>query len=165
MRHHWGVLGLRLLDRSEGGQATRDRLEMMSAGLALAPPQLDSLLAPLPFLVCTGTPEALDLVSRAALLAGAALLTVGYQLQHYFLSKADEEFPLIEFSSAFRLPALGLEVGWLLLSAGALVYERSWAAWVMAGLLGALLLLRQRLTAPDLWAGLVLAGVGYIGLQ
>jgi pyoverdine/dityrosine biosynthesis protein Dit1/AcrR family transcriptional regulator len=44
---HWGVLGLRLLDRSEGGQATRDLLEMLSAGLALATPQLDSLLAPL----------------------------------------------------------------------------------------------------------------------
>ena len=44
---HWGVLGLRLLDRSADGQATRDLLEMLSAGLALAAPQLDSMLAPL----------------------------------------------------------------------------------------------------------------------
>ena len=44
---HWGVLGLRLLDRSAEGQATRDLLEMLSAGLALAAPQLGSMLAPL----------------------------------------------------------------------------------------------------------------------
>jgi pyoverdine/dityrosine biosynthesis protein Dit1/AcrR family transcriptional regulator len=44
---HWGVLGLRLLDRSADGQATRDLLEMLSAGLALATPQLHSMLAPL----------------------------------------------------------------------------------------------------------------------
>ncbi|RZK46784.1 MAG: hypothetical protein EOO59_18755, partial [Hymenobacter sp.] len=35
----------------------------------------------------------------------------------------------------------------------------------MAGLLGALLYLRQRLTVPGLWAGLVLAAIGYVGLQ
>ena len=44
---HWGVLGLRLLDRSADGQATRDLLEMLSAGLALAAPLLNSLPAPL----------------------------------------------------------------------------------------------------------------------
>ncbi|MBO2009886.1 hypothetical protein J4E00_12560 [Siccationidurans soli] len=119
----------------------------------------------LPFLVRYATPETLGLVSRAALLAGGALLTVAYQLRHYFLPKADEEFSVIRFSTTLQLPALGLETGWLLLNAGALVYEQSWAAWVMVGLLGSQLLLRQRLTVPGLWAGLVLAGVGYIGLQ
>ena len=44
---HWGVLGLRFLDRSADGQATRDLLEMLSAGLALAAPQLKSQLGPL----------------------------------------------------------------------------------------------------------------------
>jgi pyoverdine/dityrosine biosynthesis protein Dit1/AcrR family transcriptional regulator len=43
---HWAVLGLRFLDRSPDGQATRDALELVAAGLALATPQLDSLFAP-----------------------------------------------------------------------------------------------------------------------
>jgi pyoverdine/dityrosine biosynthesis protein Dit1/AcrR family transcriptional regulator len=43
---HWAVLGLRFLDRSADGQATRDALELVAAGLALATPQLDSLFAP-----------------------------------------------------------------------------------------------------------------------
>ena len=119
----------------------------------------------LPFLVRYTAPEILGLVPRAALLAGAALLTAGYQLRHYFLAKADRELSVIQLSNALRIPALGLEVGWLLLNAGALIYERSWAAWAIVGLLGALLLLRQRLTVPGLWAGLVLAAVGYFGLQ
>jgi pyoverdine/dityrosine biosynthesis protein Dit1/AcrR family transcriptional regulator len=44
---HWGVLGLRLLDRSAEGQATDGLLELLSAGLALATPQLSTLLGPL----------------------------------------------------------------------------------------------------------------------
>lgn len=44
---HWGVLGLRLLDRSAKGQATDDLLEMLSAGLALTTPQLSTLFGPL----------------------------------------------------------------------------------------------------------------------
>ena len=44
---HWGVLGLRLLDRSADGQATANVLELLSAGLALAAPQLSTLLGPL----------------------------------------------------------------------------------------------------------------------
>jgi pyoverdine/dityrosine biosynthesis protein Dit1/AcrR family transcriptional regulator len=44
---HWGVLGLRLLDRSADGQATDELLELLSAGLALATPQLSTLLGPL----------------------------------------------------------------------------------------------------------------------
>jgi len=44
---HWGVLGLRLLDRSAEGQATDELLEMLSAGLALATPQLATQLGPL----------------------------------------------------------------------------------------------------------------------
>ncbi|GAB3582255.1 hypothetical protein [Hymenobacter daeguensis] len=119
----------------------------------------------LPLLISYTAPATLSFPARAALLTGAALLTVGYQLRRYILSNADEEFFVIRFSATFRLPALGLEAGWLLLSAGALVYERAWAAWALVGLLGTLLLLRQRLMVPGLWAGLVLAGAGYIGLQ
>jgi pyoverdine/dityrosine biosynthesis protein Dit1/AcrR family transcriptional regulator len=44
---HWGILGLRLLDRSAAGQATDELLELLSAGLALATPQLSTLLGPL----------------------------------------------------------------------------------------------------------------------
>ena len=44
---HWGVLGLRLLDRSAAGQATDELLELLSAGLALATPQLATQLGPL----------------------------------------------------------------------------------------------------------------------
>ena len=44
---HWGVLGLRLLDRSAEGLATDELLELLSAGLALATPQLATALGPL----------------------------------------------------------------------------------------------------------------------
>ncbi|SDY96650.1 L-tyrosine/L-tryptophan isonitrile synthase family protein [Hymenobacter psychrophilus] len=44
---HWGVLGLRLLDRSAEGRATDGLLEMLSAGLALSTPQLSTLFGPL----------------------------------------------------------------------------------------------------------------------
>ncbi|MBF9238058.1 L-tyrosine/L-tryptophan isonitrile synthase family protein [Hymenobacter sp. BT683] len=44
---HWGVLGLRLLDRSADGQATDNLLEMLSAGLAMTTPQLSTLFGPL----------------------------------------------------------------------------------------------------------------------
>lgn len=44
---HWGVLGLRLLDRSAGGEATDGLLELLSAGLALAGPQLATPFGPL----------------------------------------------------------------------------------------------------------------------
>ncbi|WP_188816450.1 hypothetical protein, partial [Hymenobacter cavernae] len=63
------------------------------------------------------------------------------------------------------MPVLGLAVGWLLLSGGALVFDRVWAAWAMVGLLGGLLYLRYRVAAPGVWAGLLLAAVGYLGLQ
>jgi len=44
---HWGVVGLRLLDRSTDGQATDELLELLSAGLALTTPQLSTMLGPL----------------------------------------------------------------------------------------------------------------------
>jgi len=44
---HWGVLGLRLLDRSAEGLATDELLELLSAGLALATPALGTALGPL----------------------------------------------------------------------------------------------------------------------
>ncbi|WP_171025596.1 L-tyrosine/L-tryptophan isonitrile synthase family protein [Hymenobacter jeollabukensis] len=44
---HWGVLLLALLDRSPDGAATQQALDLISAGLSVAAPQLGSLLAPL----------------------------------------------------------------------------------------------------------------------
>lgn len=44
---HWGLLLLHLLDRSPEGAATGQALDMLSAGLSLASPQLGSFLAPL----------------------------------------------------------------------------------------------------------------------
>ena len=121
--------------------------------------------AALPLLVRYSAPDTLGLRSRAALLAGAALLTAGYQIRQRFLPKAGRELAVIQLSSALRISGLGLGAGWLLLSAGALVYDQAWAAWAMVALLGSLLLLRQRVAAPGLWAGLGLAAVGYLALQ
>lgn len=119
----------------------------------------------LPLMARYLSPETLSLPTRAALLAGAALLTVGYQLRRIFLRNVAHEFSVLQLGAILRIPALGLAVGWLLLSAGALVVERTWAGWAMVGLLGGLLYLRQRLAVPGLWAGLVLAAVGYLTLQ
>jgi pyoverdine/dityrosine biosynthesis protein Dit1/AcrR family transcriptional regulator len=44
---HWSMLLLRCLDRSPNGQATDSALELLSAGLAVAAPQLQNPLAPL----------------------------------------------------------------------------------------------------------------------
>lgn len=44
---HWSILLLRCLDRSPDGQATDQALELLSAGLAVAAPQLQNPLAPL----------------------------------------------------------------------------------------------------------------------
>ncbi|GAA4048476.1 hypothetical protein GCM10022409_38620 [Hymenobacter glaciei] len=121
--------------------------------------------ATLPLLVRYTAPHTLGVLPRAALLTAAALLTVGYQIRQHFLPAADRELAVIQLGATLRISALGLGAGWLLLSAGALVYDQSWAAWVMVVLLGGLLLLRQRMSAPGLWAGLVLAAVAYLALQ
>ncbi|TDN38682.1 hypothetical protein A8B98_22485 [Hymenobacter sp. UV11] len=123
------------------------------------------LAALLPLLVRYTSPGTFGAEVRAALLVGAALLTVGYQLKHRLLSKAGGEYAVLALGGTLRLPVLGLAVGWLLLSGGALVYDRAWAAWAMVGLLGGLLYLQYRVAAPGVWAGLLLAAVGYLGLQ
>ena len=121
--------------------------------------------AALPLLVRYSAPHTLGLLPRAALLAGAALLTASYQIRQRLLPTASRKLAVIQLSAALRISALGLGAGWLLLSAGALVYDQSWAAWAMVALMGGLLFLRQRVAAPGLWAGLVLAAVGYMVLQ
>jgi hypothetical protein len=123
------------------------------------------LAALLPLLVRYTSPGAFGTEVRAALLVGAALLTVGYQLRRQLLSKVDGDYAVLPLGGTLRLPVLGLAVGWLLLSGGALVFDRAWAAWAMVGLLGGLLYLRYRVAAPGVWAGLLLAAVGYLGLQ
>ncbi|MFD1870932.1 hypothetical protein [Hymenobacter bucti] len=119
----------------------------------------------LPMLVRYTSLSALGPWARAALLVGAALLTLGYQARRFYWRRAQEDFARLALGSGVPLPALGLTVGWLLLGAGALVYGQAWAAWPAMALLGALLYLRQRVALPGLWAGLMLAGVGYVGLQ
>lgn len=123
------------------------------------------LAALLPVLVRYTSPGAFGAEVRAALLVGAALLTVGYQLRHQWRSKVDEDYAVLPLGGPLRLPVLALAVGWLLLSGGALVVDRAWAAWALVGLLGGLLYLRQRVAAPGVWAGLLLAAGGYLGLQ
>jgi hypothetical protein len=119
----------------------------------------------LPVLARYATPAALGPLARAAVLGGAALLTVGYQLRRLFLPKVADELFVLRFGAALRLPALGLAVGWLLLGGGGLVYDRLWAGWVLVGILGGLLYLRHKVAAPGVWAGLLLAAIGYLALQ
>jgi hypothetical protein len=123
------------------------------------------LAALLPLLVPSTSLAAFGDKVRAALLVGAALLTVGYQMRHRLLSKAGGEYAVLPLGGTLQQPVLGLAVGWLLLSGGALVYDRAWAAWAMVGLLGGLLYLQHRVAAPGVWAGLLLAAVGYLSLQ
>jgi hypothetical protein len=119
----------------------------------------------LPVLVRTTAPGSLAPLAQAGLLLGAAVLTLGYQLRRLAFPSAGEEYGRLPTLGGYRLPILGVATGWLLLGAGALEYPHTWAGWAMVGLLGALLYLRQRLAVPGLWAGLVLAAVGYVGLQ
>jgi hypothetical protein len=119
----------------------------------------------LPVLIRYTSLGALGLWGRAGLLVGAALLTLAYQMRQLYWQRAQADFARLEVGASAPLPALGLAVGWLLLGAGSLVYGRPWAAWPAMALLGALLYLRQRVAVPGLWAGLLLAGVGYVGLQ
>ncbi|GAB3635263.1 hypothetical protein GCM10027422_08530 [Hymenobacter arcticus] len=119
----------------------------------------------LPGLVRYVSPGALTPLGQAGLLLGAALLTLGYQLRRLVFITAGEDYAQLPAIGGYRLPMLGIAIGWLLLGAGALEYRQLWAGYAMAGLLGTLLYLRQRLTVPGLWAGLVLATIGYVGLQ
>jgi hypothetical protein len=119
----------------------------------------------LPLLVRYTSLGALGPWGRAALLVGAALLTLGYQLRRLYWRRAQADFARLTLATGEPLPALGLAVGWLLLGAGTLVYGQTWAAWPMMALLGALLYLRQRVAVPGLWAGVLAAGVGYEALQ
>jgi hypothetical protein len=119
----------------------------------------------LPVLVRYTSVGALGPWARAALLVGAALLTLGYQARRFYWRRTQEDVARVALGSGTPLPALGVAVGWLLLGAGSLVYGQAWAAWPAMALLGALLYLRQRVTLPGLWAGLMLAGTGYVGLQ
>ena len=126
-------------------------------GLALLLPGLVRYLPSLAALVPLG---------RSGLLLGAALLTLAYQARR--LSgrfEAEAEVATLPLGGGYRLPALGAAVGWLVLGAAALECRQPWAGWALVGGLGALLALRRRVAVPGLWAGLVLAGTGYLALQ
>ncbi|WP_460503880.1 hypothetical protein, partial [Hymenobacter agri] len=81
-------------------------------------PWLVLLAALLPVLVRSTSPGAFGPEVRAALLAGGALLTVCYQMRHRLPSTSEEEYAVLPLGGYLRLPALGLAVGWLLLSGG-----------------------------------------------
>jgi hypothetical protein len=119
----------------------------------------------LPVLVRTTAPGSLVPLAQAGLLLGAAVLTLGYQLRRLAVAPASQAYGLLPALGGSRLPILSIATGWLLLGAGSLEYAHSWAGWAMVGILGGLLYLRQRLAVPGLWAGLVLAAGGYVGLQ
>ena len=170
------VLGLHEAGLSWPGALLALYAECLVAALLLAGRREDALLHvqtyllvllafALPPLVFYTSPLALTPTLRAALLVGAALLTVGYQLRGTYWPRAQGELATVGLGAGYQLPLLGLAVGWLLLAAGALTYLHTWAGWAAVGLLGLLLLLRQRVAVPGLWAGLVLASVGYLVLQ
>jgi len=119
----------------------------------------------LPVLVRTTAPGFLAPLAQAGLLLGAALLTMGYQLRRLALAPAGHDYGRLPALGGHRLPILSIATGWLLLGAGSVEYLHPWAGWAMVGLLGALLYLRQRRAVPGLGAGLVLAAIGYVGLQ
>ncbi|MGI4869981.1 MAG: hypothetical protein ACRYFX_02250 [Janthinobacterium lividum] len=117
----------------------------------------------LPLLVGYLSPQALGPTNRAALLLGAALLTLAYQARRRLGRFSEPEYATLHLSAAHQLPLLGLGSGWLLLGAGALVVAQPWAAWLLVGLLGALR--RRRTAVAGLWAGLAVAAIGYPALQ
>ncbi|MBO0357486.1 hypothetical protein J0X19_05980 [Hymenobacter sp. BT186] len=119
-------------------------------------------LMPLVYRTSSGLlPDAL----RALLLTGAALATVGAQgLLHRWQAPVLDAVPL-SYNPLYRLRVLGTVAGLLLLAAGGLVYEHTWAGWALAGLGATLLLLRKHVTVPGLWLGILLLSIGYHGLQ
>ncbi len=123
------------------------------------------LAALLPILVRSSAPGTLAPLTQAGLLLGAALLTLGYQLQRRALLAGAADYARLPVPGGYQLPLLGVAIGWLLLGAGERQYAHAWAGWAMVGLLGALLYLRQRRAVPGLWLGLLLAALGYVGLQ
>jgi uncharacterized small protein (DUF1192 family) len=170
------VLGLHELGLSWLGVALVLYAESLLATLLLSGRAATGLLrahthllvlqaAALPWLVRYLSPGVVGARGRAALLVGAALFTLAYQLRRYYWRRAEGEFARLSLGAAYQLPLLGVAVGWLLLGAGAQVYARPWAGWAAVALLGSLLYLRRRVAAPGLWAGLALAAAGYLALQ
>ncbi|RSK32552.1 hypothetical protein [Hymenobacter metallilatus] len=122
-----------------------------------------ALAAVLPFVVCRV--GALPDLPRAALLVGAALVTVSIQLLlHRRQALVLDAVPLSE-DPLYRLRLLGLLPAVHLVAAGGLQYEHTWAGWAMAGLLLGLLLLRRWVRVPGLWLGVVVTAVVYQLLQ
>ena len=111
------------------------------------------------------SPALLPDTMRALLLTTAALTTVGAQaLLHHWKAPVLDALPL-SYNPTYRLRLLGNLAGLLLLAAGGLVYEYTWASWVLAGVGSALLVLRRYVAVPGLWLGLLLTAVGYQALQ
>ncbi|UOQ79205.1 DUF2339 domain-containing protein [Hymenobacter sp. 5516J-16] len=102
---------------------------------------------------------------RAALLVGAALASLGTQLLLSWRQAPAHDVLPLSYVAIYRVRLLSLLVGVQMLAAGGLVYEHTWAGWLAAGLGGALLLARRTLKVPGLWLGVVVAAVGYQGLQ
>ncbi|PJJ58874.1 hypothetical protein [Hymenobacter chitinivorans] len=102
---------------------------------------------------------------RALLLTLAALATAATQAT--LARWAAPEYDVLPFSynPAYRLRLLGTVAGLLLLAAGGLVYQHTWAGWAAVGVAVTLLALRRVVPVPGLWMGLLLAAAGYYLLQ
>lgn len=170
------VVGLHKLGLTWPGVLVALYAENLLAALLLARRDEEGLLhfqtyllvaqaALLPLLVRSLAPASLAPLTQAALLLGAALLTLGYQLRRPALLAGAADYARLPVLGGYRLPLLGVAIGWLLLGAGSLEYLHTWAGWAMVGLLGGLLYLRQHRAVPGLWLGLLLAALGYVGLQ
>lgn len=104
---HWGVLGLRLLDRSTQGQATDQLLDLLSAGLALTTPQLATLVGPL-LLAQVGATLAQFLQVAPAVDFDVARRVAKLLLRHRKVLRTGPEDPTTpdEQSIALQLPKL-----------------------------------------------------------
>ncbi len=119
----------------------------------------------LPLLVYRTSPGLLPDAVRAALLVGAALATAAAQaLLHWLDAPVHDGVPL-SYNPLYRLRVLGALTGVLLLAAGGLVYEHTWATWAAVALGSVLLLARRTVVVPGLWVGVLFATVGYAVLQ
>ena len=170
------VIGLHKLGLTWPGVLAVLYAENLLAALLLAHRDEEGLLhlqtylllvqaALLPVLMRLTAPGTLAPLAQAGLLLGAALLTLGYQLRRQVLLAGAADYARLPVLGGYRLPLLGVAIGWLMLGAGALEYQHAWAGWAMVGLLSGLLFLRQRRSVPGLWLGWLLAALGYMGLQ
>ncbi|QIL78296.1 hypothetical protein [Hymenobacter sp. HDW8] len=119
----------------------------------------------LPLLIYRGSPGLLSPEQRALLLVLAAGATTATQaLLHRQAAPAYDALPF-SYLPIYRLRLLGFAGGGLLLAAGGLVYQHTWASGLAVALGAGGLLVRRSRPVPGLWMGLLVAASGYHLLQ